>query len=565
MISLLAILATASFVLSTFTVSHVFASPFRIWLDPSTNSYTADAVYIGFRFNVTVWVENCPDPGAAAWAVYMEFDDSVLRVTRWFVSKTDPQWLFYGKTTSENPTPPDPGYVHLSPSKGRILFASNLFPTPPAQTPVKGTGKLAIIEFNITMLPPPGGSLGSALRFGSADTYLLDPDGGNLGSPILEDGHYEISSPATLSIAVGFGGTTDPAPGYHSYIIGKEVIVQSIPFVGYVFDHWELNGTNMGNATSITIIMNTNYTLLATFQAGFILNIVVTVGGTTNPAPGFHTYAEGEETTVQAFPSSGCEFDHWELDGGTMGNTTSITIMMSMNHTLHALFVHPRIYLDPSNSVLYSNTTIVGSRFNVTFWVENVQGLASWEVHMEFDDSIINATRWFLPITDPLYIFAGKAANFGSLGLGYMHLAPFKGIIRLSAWLLPTPPAQEPSSGSGKLCVVEFVVTQTPTSGELSCQLHMNTADTYLLDSDGNILPATTAEDGIYRLVFAARVGDVNDDGKVDVKDVYLVARAFGTRPRDSKWDPRCDLTSDGKVDVRDYYIVCRNYGKTYF
>jgi subtilisin family serine protease len=58
-------------------------------------------------------------------------------------------------------------------------------------------------------------------------------------------------------------------------------------------------------------------------------------------------------------------------------------------------------------------------------------------------------------------------------------------------------------------------------------------------------------------------VGDINGDGKVDIKDVYIAALAFGSYPGHVKWNPNADINSDNKVDVKDYYKICRNYGKT--
>jgi len=69
-------------------------------------------------------------------------------------------------------------------------------------------------------------------------------------------------------------------------------------------------------------------------------------------------------------------------------------------------------------------------------------------------------------------------------------------------------------------------------------------------------------------------VGDITGsvygvpDGKVDVKDVSLVARAFGSKPGDPQWNPLADITGseylvpDGKVDVRDVSLVAKNFGK---
>lgn len=56
---------------------------------------------------------------------------------------------------------------------------------------------------------------------------------------------------------------------------------------------------------------------------------------------------------------------------------------------------------------------------------------------------------------------------------------------------------------------------------------------------------------------------DLNGDGKVDMLDVSTVARAFGSHPGDSSWDPTADLDDDQDVDIKDLYIVAINFGAT--
>jgi uncharacterized protein (DUF2141 family) len=58
--------------------------------------------------------------------------------------------------------------------------------------------------------------------------------------------------------------------------------------------------------------------------------------------------------------------------------------------------------------------------------------------------------------------------------------------------------------------------------------------------------------------------GDVNADGKVDMKDVGIVARAFGSSAGKPNWDSLVDLNGDNKVDMRDVGIVCSNFGINY-
>jgi parallel beta-helix repeat protein len=60
----------------------------------------------------------------------------------------------------------------------------------------------------------------------------------------------------------------------------------------------------------------------------------------------------------------------------------------------------------------------------------------------------------------------------------------------------------------------------------------------------------------------APSAGDLNLDGKVDVKDVALVAAAYGSHPSNARWNPIADINRDDRIDVRDMALVCRDYGE---
>jgi parallel beta-helix repeat protein len=53
--------------------------------------------------------------------------------------------------------------------------------------------------------------------------------------------------------------------------------------------------------------------------------------------------------------------------------------------------------------------------------------------------------------------------------------------------------------------------------------------------------------------------GDVNGDGRVDSRDVRLVARALGSSPGQRRWNPVADLNHNGRVDLQDLLIVVRS------
>ena len=70
----------------------------------------------------------------------------------------------------------------------------------------------------------------------------------------------------------------------------------------------------------------------------YTLTILPTTGGTTSPGTGAYQYGWNETVSVSESPSPGYMFDHWELDGGYAGSSSSILVTMIMNHTLKAVF-----------------------------------------------------------------------------------------------------------------------------------------------------------------------------------------------------------------------------------
>jgi hypothetical protein len=53
-------------------------------------------------------------------------------------------------------------------------------------------------------------------------------------------------------------------------------------------------------------------------------------------------------------------------------------------------------------------------------------------------------------------------------------------------------------------------------------------------------------------------IGDVNNDGKVDLADLYLVWYAFGSYPGHPRWNVWADLDLNKKVDLKDIYMIIK-------
>lgn len=58
-------------------------------------------------------------------------------------------------------------------------------------------------------------------------------------------------------------------------------------------------------------------------------------------------------------------------------------------------------------------------------------------------------------------------------------------------------------------------------------------------------------------------MGDLNDDCVVNILDVSIAARAYGTRPGDKYWNPIADVERDGVINILDISKVAKEYGQT--
>lgn len=55
---------------------------------------------------------------------------------------------------------------------------------------------------------------------------------------------------------------------------------------------------------------------------------------------------------------------------------------------------------------------------------------------------------------------------------------------------------------------------------------------------------------------------DIDRNAKVDILDIALVAKAYGSEPDDPNWEPKADLDGNGLIDILDIAKVARDYGK---
>ena len=158
-------------------------------------------------------------------------------------------------------------------------------------------------------------------------------------APHTATAHYTPVITYTLTITATTGGTTNPAPGTHTYSSGTTVDVTATPNAGYRFDHWVLNGSDAGSTNPISLLMDRNRSLQAVFAETHTLTIGVSQGGTTNPAPGTYTYQTPTDVSVTATPYAGYRLDYWLYNNNNIGSQNTVTVHVGSSHTLKAVFV----------------------------------------------------------------------------------------------------------------------------------------------------------------------------------------------------------------------------------
>jgi thermitase len=204
-----------------------------------------------------------------------------------------------------------------------------------------------------------------------------------------------------------------------------------------------------------------------------------------------------------------------------------------------------RIYLDPPEYKFTTDSISVGYTFNVTAKVENVANLATFQLGMYYNGSILKATRWFVPSWDPEYVFYNETEIVeGDLGSGYAIV----GAARMSG--------ESSFNGSGKLCIIEFEVMAVPQNGDTySSILNINNSDTFLLS--GIVEIPAIKENGYYEV---QQLLPPSMQGKYTVGTQFVMSLAPGeTRTLYFTWDTTGVSPGDYVLHAEASQVPCEN------
>ncbi|MEM4732978.1 MAG: CARDB domain-containing protein [Candidatus Bathyarchaeia archaeon] len=304
-----------------------------IYVDPPAVIYTTDTATIGTRFNITVRATSTTYPwNLMMWQVYINYNDTLINVTETFVSS---KWV-----------------VRAWPNN---YLGARTFDT-------------AYIFY---------GQAGGAI--GQPTYYHLGPGQGALmlGDLLMSD--YAVPAAAILCII--------------------EFEIKTLPAEGQTLSC----ALNINNDN--TFLYDSTGPIPATIQDGYYeisrpgvpppmrtLTIHSATGGTTVPAAGTYSYANGTTVNVTAYPSVGYTFSHWTLDA-QVKTENPISILMDADHDLTPAFSliptnKTRVFVDPPEII--DPTLLPCSTFTINITVDDVFNMQGLKFNLSYDTFVLS-------------------------------------------------------------------------------------------------------------------------------------------------------------------------------
>lgn len=159
------------------------------------------------------------------------------------------------------------------------------------------------------------------------------------GTAYGEEVNFKTSLTPTYTIAVsanpsGSGSVT----GGGTYEQGQSCTVTATAAIGYNFQKWTENGSQVSTNAAYTFTVSANRNLVAVFQAGSY-----TIGASASPSSGgtvsgAGSYNYGQNCTLTATPATGYSFVKWTKNGTQVSTNASYTFAVTASGSYVAHF-----------------------------------------------------------------------------------------------------------------------------------------------------------------------------------------------------------------------------------
>jgi archaellum component FlaG (FlaF/FlaG flagellin family) len=345
-------------------------------------------------------------------------------------------------------------------------------------------------------------------------------DGAPLGSPI---DHYIHTNQAGY-FAASLGNVHFTTAGYHKFkfeIVGKNPLYNKT--LDFVIDYIKLvslaENPTITEVTPVHIIIQVG---IAPSLPPYVTTVYT--DNSTQEAPvtwdpiSPHQYASAGSFTVQ----------------GTVTGT-SIKALAHITATPLPL---------PATSAFIEgiNEVNVGASFDLTYGLAGVnESVYAQDLTFTYDPAKVD------------FVEAESMKN----GFEIVGMKQSPGLIRLAAVGI----GDDASRSGGDLLKLTWKSKPMTESSATTISL----SNAFIAIGDGTEKQIEGVSHAVTILVRVGNPGDVNDDGKVSIGDLAIVARHYGKSSGDSEWDlyKFADLNHDGRIDIEDLAIVARKLIET--
>ena len=197
----------------------------------------------------------------------------------------------------------------------------------------------------------------------------------------------------------------------------------------------------------------------------------------------------------------------------------------------------------PFASVGYALPNVVintGDIFTLDLYAEDVTDLVEWQFDIAFDPLLLEAIEvskgYFLESEGGATLFQTGTIDNKSGKITSLSEAKLNG---------------NSVSGTGLLLSVTFAAK---AGGKTQLALRNFRFD----DSFGRVIPAGPLK--VTLVLKGMLIWDVNEDGRVNILDLILIAQDFG---KTASLDSRTDVNGDGNINILDLILVAQHFGES--
>ncbi len=191
-----------------------------------------------------------------------------------------------------------------------------------------------------------------------------------------------------------------------------------------------------------------------------------------------------------------------------------------------------------SFSATETTNLLAGDTFTLNLNAENITDLAGWQGDVTFDPDALEAVE----VTEGDFLKAESENTFFQAGT--IDNTAGKITSLYSARI-----AESGVSGTGTLLSVTF-------KAKVGGETHVTLGNFEFSSITGDIIPAVPPN--ITITVGEYPAWDVNQDGRVSIVDLVLVAKDLGS---DTPGNLRTDVNRDGVINIQDLILVAQNFG----